>query len=190
MRRVLSIAITSFVFLLLPFHSSSQQPVYDLLIEGGLVLDGTGNPWFAADLAISEGKIAAIGSLSTASARRTIEAQGLDVVPGFIDLHSHADEGLASTKTNTNPNMITQGVTTVVVNQDGRSPWPIAQQRANYERQGIRHHQQATMPRLSNDNIAMLINRMIRIVEINIDRIITQNQFESHLDRRMMLVAI
>jgi N-acyl-D-amino-acid deacylase len=137
MRRVLSIAITSFVFLLLPFHTSSQQPVYDLLIKGGRVLDGTGNPWFAADLATREGKIVAIGSLSSATARRTIEAQGLYIVPGFIDLHSHADEGLAATKTNTNPNMITQGVTTVVVNQDGRSPWPIAQQKANYERQGI-----------------------------------------------------
>ncbi|MCI0389310.1 MAG: D-aminoacylase [Acidobacteria bacterium] len=137
MRRAMAIAITIVVFLLLPFQSSSQQPVYDLLIKGGRVLDGTGNPWFAADVAIREGKFAAIGNLGNASARRTIDAQGLYVVPGFIDLHSHADEGLASTRTNTNPNMITQGVTTVVVNQDGRSPWPIAQQKAAYERQGI-----------------------------------------------------
>jgi N-acyl-D-amino-acid deacylase len=137
MRRELSFAVFIALFLLLPFDSSTQQPLYELLIKGGRVIDGTGNPWFSADLGIREGKIVAIGNLGNATARRTIDAAGLYVVPGFIDLHSHADEGLASTRTNTNPNMITQGVTTVVVNQDGRSPRPIAEQKATYEKQGI-----------------------------------------------------
>ncbi|MCI0664146.1 MAG: D-aminoacylase [Acidobacteria bacterium] len=137
MSRVSSFAVIFSLFLLLPFDNSSQQPEYDLLIKGGRVLDGTGNPWFAADLAIREGRIAAIGNLGEVPARRRIDAAGHYVVPGFIDIHSHADEGLASTRTNTNPNMITQGVTTVVVNQDGRSPHPIAQQKADYERQGL-----------------------------------------------------
>ncbi len=114
-----------------------QRPLYDVLIRGGWIIDGTGNPWFSADIAIREGRIAAIGRLGEATASRVIEARGLYVVPGFIDLHSHADEGLGSPRTRTNPNMIMQGVTTVVVNQDGRSPWPIAEQKALYERQGI-----------------------------------------------------
>lgn len=137
MRSVLSFAVIFSLILLLPFYSSSRQPEYDLLIKSGRVIDGTGNPWFAADLAIREGRIAAIGNIGEVPARRRIDAAGLYVVPGFIDIHSHADEGLASTRTNTNPNMITQGVTTVVVNQDGRSPRPIAQQKVDYERQGI-----------------------------------------------------
>jgi len=140
MKPILAVTITSLVFSFLPFRSFSsftQPPTYDLIIKGGRVLDGTGNPWFGADLGIKDGKIAAIGNLGTATAKRTIDAQGLYVVPGFIDLHSHADEGLGSAKTSTNPNMVTQGVTTVVVNQDGRSPSSIAQQKAQYEQQGI-----------------------------------------------------
>jgi N-acyl-D-amino-acid deacylase len=114
-----------------------QTPTYDVLIRGGRILDGTGNPWFSADVAIANGRIAAIGRLDGATARRVVDARGLYVVPGFIDLHSHADEGLGSPRTQVNPNMLMQGVTTVVVNQDGRSPWPIAEQKALYERQGI-----------------------------------------------------
>jgi len=127
-------------FLLLSLMLSpvrGQRPSYDVLIRDGWIIDGTGNPWFSADIAIREGRIAAIGRLEGATATRVIEARGLYVVPGFIDLHSHADEGLGSPRTRANPNMITQGVTTVVVNQDGRSPWPIAEQKALYERQGI-----------------------------------------------------
>lgn len=114
-----------------------QAPSYDILIRGGRVIDGTGNPWFSADVAVTDGRIVAIGRLEGATATRVIDARGLYVVPGFIDLHSHADEGLGAPRTRANPNMIMQGVTTVVVNQDGRSPWPIAEQKALYERQGI-----------------------------------------------------
>jgi N-acyl-D-amino-acid deacylase len=120
------------------FSVANQQTNYDLLITGGRVFDGSGNPWFAADVAIKGGKIVALGKLTNATASRTIDARGLYVVPGFIDTHSHADEGLSSKQTNTNPNDITQGITTVVVNQDGRSPqWPLSKQKALYEQQGI-----------------------------------------------------
>jgi N-acyl-D-amino-acid deacylase len=138
MRLVLIAVINTIALLAAPLAGLGQQPVYDVLIRGGQVLDGTGNPWFRADVAIKDGKIAAVGKLDKASARRTIDARELYVVPGFIDIHSHADDGLGSTKTNTNPNVITQGVTTVVVNQDGRSPtWPLTTQKAKYEQQGI-----------------------------------------------------
>lgn len=138
MKRALLILFACFAFCSFAFHASSQQTTYDLLITGGRVFDGSGNPWFAADVAIKDGKLAALGKLSNATARRTIDARGLYVVPGFIDLHSHADEGLGSKQTNTNPNGVSQGITTVVVNQDGRSPqWPLSKQKAVYEQQGI-----------------------------------------------------
>src|SRR6478672_7331010 len=82
--------------LLLCSAAVASAQSYDLLITGGLVLDGTGNPGFYADVALRDGKIAAIGRLRGASAARTIDAKGKYVCPGFIDMHSHADRGLAS----------------------------------------------------------------------------------------------
>jgi N-acyl-D-amino-acid deacylase len=109
---------------------------YDVLLRNGHVLDGTGNPWFKADVAVRDGRIAAVGKLRSATAARVIDAAGHVVVPGFIDLHSHADEGLGNNdaRRRAAPNLVAQGVTTVVVNQDGRSPRPIREQRVAYDK--------------------------------------------------------
>jgi len=116
----------------------SQSPTYDLILRGGQVIDGSGNPWFYADVAVKDGRIAAVGTLSTAKATRVIDAAGKIVTPGFIDMHSHADGGLATMELRHSPNMVAQGITLSVVNQDGRSPrWPIRDQKALYEKQGI-----------------------------------------------------
>ncbi|MCS7082371.1 MAG: D-aminoacylase [Bacteroidota bacterium] len=124
---------------------SAWAQEFDVLIRGGRVLDGTGNPWFYADIGIRGDRIAAIGNLQHATARRVINATGLYVCPGFIDLHSHADDSSPAyrglrhedARRRSGPNLISQGITTVVVNQDGRSPWPIQEQRAQMERLGI-----------------------------------------------------
>ena len=120
---------------------------FDLLITGGRVLDGTGNPWFRADIGVRDGRIVAVGLLGGSPADRVIDAAGRYVSPGFIDIHSHADDGSAriggaTIRTNepnrkAAPNIVSQGVTTVVVNHDGRSPWPIREQRTLLERQGV-----------------------------------------------------
>jgi N-acyl-D-amino-acid deacylase len=117
---------------------SSQGREFDLVLAGGRVLDGAGNPWHIADVAVKEGRIAAIGHGLTGRAARAIDASNLYVSPGFIDIHSHSDRGLGSPNLRQNLNMIAQGITLSVVNQDGRSPdWPIRGQRAKYEKQGI-----------------------------------------------------
>jgi N-acyl-D-amino-acid deacylase len=65
---------------------------YDLVIQGGRLVDGTGNPWFLGDLANCGDRIAAVGRIDPdIPARRTIEARSLVVAPGFIDMHSHSD---------------------------------------------------------------------------------------------------
>jgi N-acyl-D-amino-acid deacylase len=118
---------------------------FDVLIKNGRVMDGSGNPWFPADVGIANGRIAAVGKLPNAQAVRIIDATGKYVVPGFIDIHSHADDGSGprggfrdpDPVRRSAPNLVSQGITTVVVNQDGRSPWPVSDQRALLEKTGI-----------------------------------------------------
>jgi N-acyl-D-aspartate/D-glutamate deacylase len=107
---------------LLPVAALPQQPdtEYDLLIRNGKIVDGTGNPWRHGDLAIRGTKIVAMGNLG-GRAQREIDARGLVVAPGFIDIHSHSDftlleDGNAQSK-------IRQGVTTEVLGESA-SPGP------------------------------------------------------------------
>ena len=95
----------------------------DIVIAGGQVIDGTGNPWFRADLGISGGRIERIGEIAPAEAARILDARGLAVSPGFIDMHTHSDIALlvepgAEVK-------IRQGVTTEVLGADGVSVAPV-----------------------------------------------------------------
>jgi N-acyl-D-aspartate/D-glutamate deacylase len=99
----------------------AAEPKYDLVIRNGRVVDGTGNPWFVGDVAIVGDKIVAVGRVPAGEAKRSIDAKGLVVAPGFIDMHSHSDEllledGHAQSK-------IRQGVTTEVLGE-GRSAAP------------------------------------------------------------------
>ncbi|RLE52034.1 MAG: D-aminoacylase [Candidatus Methanomethylicota archaeon] len=96
---------------------------FDTLIIGGKIVDGTGNPWFYADIGIKNGKIVAMGKLRNAEAEQIITAEGLIVCPGFIDIHSHSDYTLL-----VNPkaeSKIRQGVTTEIVGNCGSSAAPL-----------------------------------------------------------------
>jgi N-acyl-D-amino-acid deacylase len=66
------------------------QPRFDPVITGGRIIDGSGDPWFYADVAIKGDSIAAIGKFDTSSAIRSLDAKGMVVAPGFIDIHTHA----------------------------------------------------------------------------------------------------
>ncbi len=64
---------------------------YDLVIKGGMVFDGTRNPRVRADVAVSDGRVAAIGRIPASSGTRVLDASGLHVAPGFVDVHTHYD---------------------------------------------------------------------------------------------------
>ena len=136
--RTLALGLLSAALATAPL-SAQQETTFDVLIRGGRVIDGTGNPWFNADVGIRGGKIVAVGKLARATATRTIDARGKVVTPGFIDLHSHSAGGLASedARRRAAPNVVTQGVTTVVINPDGGGPISIGGQKATLERLGI-----------------------------------------------------
>ncbi|MGH9307881.1 MAG: amidohydrolase family protein, partial [Vicinamibacterales bacterium] len=83
----------------------------DVLIRNGRVLDGTGNPWLRTDIAVAGDRIVAIGNLSDRAAARTIDAADRVVAPGFIDVHSHAAEGLGRLALRQGQPLLAQGVT-------------------------------------------------------------------------------
>ncbi len=99
---------------------SGAPPVFDLLIENGSIVDGSGSPAYRGDIAVAGDRIVSIGDLAGAEAGRVIDATGLTVSPGFIDLHTHADRNIGE-----NPgieNYLRQGVTTVLAGNCGKSP--------------------------------------------------------------------
>ncbi len=98
---------------------------FDILIRGGNVLDGTGSPARAADIGIQRRRIARVGKLARAPAHRTIDAKGLFVAPGFIDIHTHSDIGILVEPTA--ECAVRQGVTTHVIGNCGDSPAPISE---------------------------------------------------------------
>src|SRR5690348_6921686 len=101
----------------------SAQPPATLIVNAN-VIDGTGAPGRAADVRVVDGRIAAIGHWTRDPRDHVIDAHGLTLAPGFIDTHSHHDRGLL-----THPDALgaaSQGITTIVVGQDGESHFPLA----------------------------------------------------------------
>ncbi|MGN6493281.1 MAG: N-acyl-D-amino-acid deacylase family protein [Agriterribacter sp.] len=110
--------------LFLPFCAYSQAPVCDILVRNGKIIDGTGNNWYYGDVAISAGRIVKTGKNLQFSSTQTIDATGLIVAPGFIDVHTHIEGDEA--KEPTAQNFIYDGVTTVVAGNCGASNVNIA----------------------------------------------------------------
>ncbi len=106
------LAVLSFVFVL---PACGQD--FDLIVRHGNIVDGSGSPAFAGDVAIKDGHIAAVGKIE-GTATREIDAHGLVVAPGFIDVHTHAEDILTMTKAE---NFLRMGVTTLVLGNCGTS---------------------------------------------------------------------
>src|SRR5262249_3394252 len=103
---------------------TGQAAAYDLILRNGRVVDGSGSPWYRGDVAIRGDTIVRIAPSITESAARVIDLGGQVMAPGFIDIHSHAREGIFEVPTA--ENYIRQGGTTVIEGPDGSSPLPIA----------------------------------------------------------------
>src|SRR6516162_2489731 len=105
------------LLLALPLGGHAIETNYDLVIRNGHVIDGTGSPWYAADVAVKDGRIAAIGRLDDAKAARTIDAHGMVVAPGFIDMLGQSELTLLVDPRA--PSKIYQGITTEITGEGG-----------------------------------------------------------------------
>jgi N-acyl-D-amino-acid deacylase len=125
-----------FLFLFWLTVAAGAQPTpqtFDVIIRHGTILDGTGGSRFDADLGIREGHIFAIGDLAQAKGAVELEARGLFVTPGFINIHAHpSPDALPSAV-----NMLMQGVTTEITNPDGGGPVDLAEQMSRFEKAGL-----------------------------------------------------
>ena len=101
-----------------PTLTARQPPRYDVVITGGTVIDGTGRPGRRQDVAVKDGKIAAIGRITASQGAQAIDASGLIVSPGFIDVHTHADNLVSRPAA---ANFVRMGVTTIVAGNCGGS---------------------------------------------------------------------
>jgi N-acyl-D-amino-acid deacylase len=108
---------------------------YDLLIRNARVVDGTGNPWFRADVGIRDGRIAAVGRLDGRSAYRSVDAAGRVLAPGFIDVHTHIEGGIE--KVPRGDNYLLDGVTTLVTGNCGGSKLDLRSWFAELEKTGL-----------------------------------------------------
>ena len=135
MRRRLPLGVAALLCLAPAGGAVGQERT--VLIRNGRVLDGTGNPWIAADVLIRGDRIEAVGRLGDVPADEVIDAGGLYVAPGFIDMHSHAAPGLASPGLSHGEPLLAMGLTTIFANPDGGGPVDLAAQRDALRRDGL-----------------------------------------------------
>ncbi|MGE5653645.1 MAG: N-acyl-D-amino-acid deacylase family protein [Bacillota bacterium] len=104
----------------------------DLMIRNAKIVDGSGNPWFVGDVAVAGGKIVAVGRLADLKAKEEVDAEGLVLSPGFIDIHSHSDFSILDYPTN--ESRVLQGITTEIGGNCGLSPAPVLPDKVDYLR--------------------------------------------------------
>jgi N-acyl-D-amino-acid deacylase len=115
-------ALALLLVCLIPSTLSAQADPFDIVIKNGRIIDGTGSPWYAGDIGIRAGRIAAIGRLDSVAARQTIDAAGQVVAPGFIDMLGQSELTLLVTPSV--PSKIFQGITTEITGE-GSSAGPL-----------------------------------------------------------------
>lgn len=132
--------VSVLVLCVVPVTVRGQQQ-YEVVIAGGRIIDGAGNPWYVGDVGIRDGRVVAIGPLCSAAktceaqAKRVIDAKGLTVAPGFIDVHTHSEGGIR--ERGTADNFLFDGVTSIVSGNCGGSDTDLAAVFAKLREQGM-----------------------------------------------------
>ena len=137
-----ALAFIGLLFLTLPSTASAQTPdgTVDVLLRGGTVIDGTGQPGRLADVAIDGEKITAIATDQKIEALKVIDCSGLIIAPGFIDLHNHSDQPIVEPATRGCVNYLTQGCTSIVTGNCGSGPVDVAKYLSKIDEHGAGTH--------------------------------------------------
>jgi dihydroorotase/N-acyl-D-amino-acid deacylase len=130
-------ALVALILVAVSYPVASQTAVFDLVITNGHIIDGTGSPWYSGDVGIREGKVAAIGNLSAAPRKRTIDAAGKVIAPGFIDLLGQSEMTILVEPRL--PSKIYQGITTEITGEGG-SAAPLNDAIIQADRSGYDHY--------------------------------------------------
>lgn len=117
--------VRAFISVLLLALLVAAIPAQNILIKNATIIDGSGKASFRGDLRIRNGKIEKVGKIKASKTDEVIDATGLVIAPGFIDIHNHSETGLL--REGAAGNQVSQGITTILVGPDGGSPWPIAE---------------------------------------------------------------
>src|ERR1700735_789911 len=134
--RLTRLLVVSLTFIAI--RSPAQANIsFDLVITNGHIIDGTGSPWYSGDVGIRDGKVAAIGNLTAAPRKRTIDAAGKVVAPGFIDMLGQSE--LSILVEPRLPSKIYQGITTEITGEGG-SIAPLTDAIIQADRQGYEHY--------------------------------------------------
>ena len=145
LKRSLLLLIVLPALAFMPVHAFAQDQQLDLILYNGTVVDGSGSPAVKADVGIQGDRIVFVGAPEKGGgtrpgkliAKRTIDATGLIITPGFIDPHTHTAADLSDPKRSRNDAYLMQGVTTVATGNDGASPTHIGETLAQWNKQGI-----------------------------------------------------
>jgi N-acyl-D-amino-acid deacylase len=118
-----------------PARAGEANQPYDIVLENGRIIDGTGNPWYNGDIGIIGDRIIRIGSLKESPAKRRIDAHGMFISPGFIDIHTHSDNVIL--RIPSAENSVRQGITTIVAGNCGGSTVSVADYLSEVEEAGV-----------------------------------------------------
>jgi N-acyl-D-amino-acid deacylase len=132
---VLLVALLAALSMPFPFFAQEAPQPYDLIIRNGRLVDGSGNPWYWGDVAIRDGRIARVGRLHGATASGVLDAKGLVVAPGFVDIHMHVSTALPERPDARN--LIADGVTSIVSGNCGDSKVDLRKWFAGLEESGV-----------------------------------------------------
>jgi N-acyl-D-aspartate/D-glutamate deacylase len=126
------------LFISMILFACNQKPAADFLIQNGTIIDGLGNPSIESDLLIRNGRMEVVSRGEKINAIETVDATGLVIAPGFIDVHNHSEQSINDPDKKLNEGFIRQGVTTIVGGPDGRwAPSTIKNLIAAYDSNGI-----------------------------------------------------
>ncbi|MCH8286270.1 amidohydrolase family protein, partial [candidate division KSB1 bacterium] len=129
--------LTLLLLIPLAFLASNCSQQYDIVIIGGMIYDGSGESPYEANIGIKGGYIVEIGAIDASQGLTTIDAKGLYIAPGFIDVHTHCDRNLTNPDLKSAQNYLMQGVTTVVTGNCGSGTYEVGKYFSTLEEQGI-----------------------------------------------------